>query len=69
MKGLAAALTPPLPKENRKMLTPSPAAAVLSCAIAAGIDVSKRNVAPMNTILDQCKSPIDGSRTFRIEEN
>ena len=60
MKGLTAALTPPLPNEKRKTLTPSPAGAAPSCAMAAGMDVIKRITAPRKTTLEQCQSSMYG---------
>ncbi len=61
MKGLTAALTPPLPNEKRTTLTPNPAAAVPSRASAAGMDVNKRIKAPRKTMLEQCQSSVYGS--------
>ena len=68
MKGMTAALTPPLPKEKRKALTPSPAAAVPSCASAAGTDVNKSTKAPKKTIL-LTVSVIDISFAVSSKEN
>lgn len=61
IKGLTAALTPPLPNEKRKTLTPSPAGAAPSFISTAGIDVIKRIKAPRKTILEQGQSSIYGS--------
>lgn len=52
MKGVAAALTPPHPRENSNMHTPKPAAAVPSRCMAAGKAVKKRINAPTKTILE-----------------
>ena len=57
MKGVIAALTPPDPNENRSMATASPAAAALSCCIAAGIEVNWRIRAPRRTTLSEHNQP------------
>ena len=64
MKGLTAALTPPLPNENSTMLTTMPAVVTPSRASAAGIDVNKRIKAPKNTILERDQSRMYGSPAF-----
>lgn len=64
MKGLTAALTPPLPNEKSKMLITMPAAAAPSCASAAGIDVNKRIKAPRNTTLVYDQSSMYDSPAF-----
>ena len=69
MKGLTAALTPPLPNEKRKTLTPSPAAATPSRAMAAGMAVNKRTEAPMKTILKHCQSRIYKSPVSSNDEH
>ena len=67
MKGLTAALTPPLPNEKRKMLTPSPAAAFPSYASIVGMDDNQRIRAPRKTILETKMASLLLRKTYTDE--